>query len=993
MRALTVLFLTCSFGCTDTKPDAGPGDNTPTETTETTPCDDADADGICDATDICPGSDDTADVDGDSVPDGCDPCPEDPADDSDMDGVCDSDDICEGSDDTIDSDSDGLPDGCDPCPLDVVDSDGDGVCDEVDICEGHDDTADADSDGVPDGCDVCPDDADDDSDGDGSCDSDDICPGFDDTLDADSDGAPDGCDPCPADAADDSDGDGSCDSVDLCPGSDDTLDQDSDGAPDGCDPCPADAADDSDGDGSCDSDDICPGFDDTLDADSDGAPDGCDPCPADAADDSDGDGSCDSVDLCPGSDDTLDADSDGAPDGCDPCPLDVNDDSDGDGSCDSDDPCPGGDDTLDQDSDGVPDGCDPCPIDINDDSDGDGSCDSDDICPAGDDTLDADSDGVPDACDPCPADADDDSDGDGSCDSDDICPGSDDGLDADSDGTPDGCDPCPIDINDDSDGDGSCDSDDICPAGDDTLDADSDGVPDACDPCPADANDDSDGDGVCDSDDVCPGGDDNVDLDGDGVPDHCATVGAFGGAGNWPVPHDTYVGYSSGFYHLSDDYSDSQYSVFDIDGDGLPDIVQTADFNGYYDVWGMGTPNQYWRVFFNTGTGYDLTPTNWPVPHDTYVGYSSGFYHLSDDYSDSQYSVFDIDGDGLPDIVQTADFNGYYDVWGMGTPDQYWRVFFNNGAGFDATPTNWPVPHDTYVGYSSGFYHLSDDYSDSQYSVFDIDGDGLPDIVQTADFNGYYDVWGMGTPDQYWRVFFNNGAGFDATPTDWPVPHDTYVGYSSGFYHLNDDFSDSQYSVFDIDADGLPDIVQTADFNGYYDVWGMGTPDQTWRVFFNTGAGFDPTPTDWSVPHDTYVGYSSGFYHLSDDYSDSQYSVFDIDADDLPDIVQTADFNGYYDVWGMGTPNQYWNVFLNTGAGFEDEPVRFGVPHDTDVGYSSGFYHLSDDYSDSQYSVFDIDGDGWVDIVQTADFNGYYDVWGVGAPDQYWRVFLGGASP
>ncbi len=40
---------------------------------------DADADGICDASDICPGSDDHADADFDGIPNGCDHCPNDAA--------------------------------------------------------------------------------------------------------------------------------------------------------------------------------------------------------------------------------------------------------------------------------------------------------------------------------------------------------------------------------------------------------------------------------------------------------------------------------------------------------------------------------------------------------------------------------------------------------------------------------------------------------------------------------------------------------------------------------------------------------------------------------------------------------------------------------------------------------------------------------------------------------------------------------------------------
>jgi len=101
---------------------------------------DSDNDGVCDANDICPGFDDTVDVDGDNIPDGCDNCTtvgqacndNDPCttgdvydaacncvgtyQDSDNDGVCDANDLCPGSDDNIDANTNGVPDACEGCP-------------------------------------------------------------------------------------------------------------------------------------------------------------------------------------------------------------------------------------------------------------------------------------------------------------------------------------------------------------------------------------------------------------------------------------------------------------------------------------------------------------------------------------------------------------------------------------------------------------------------------------------------------------------------------------------------------------------------------------------------------------------------------------------------------------------------------------------------------------------------------------------------------------
>ena len=217
--------------------------------------DDTDGDGIKDNADICRGFDDSVDVDGDSIPDGCDDLV-----DSDQDGVEDSLDICPGFDDTIDVDNDSIPDDCD----DLIDSDDDGVSDGQDACPGFDDNVDTDNDGIADGCDNLID-----SDDDGISDSMDTCNGHNDSIDVDTDGIADGCDDLI-----DSDGDEVANDDDICEGFDDTLDLDSDGLPDGCDDLI-----DSDGDGISDSEDQCAGFNDTQDQDLDGIPDDCDQTP------------------------------------------------------------------------------------------------------------------------------------------------------------------------------------------------------------------------------------------------------------------------------------------------------------------------------------------------------------------------------------------------------------------------------------------------------------------------------------------------------------------------------------------------------------------------------------------------------------------------------------------------------------------------------------------------------------------------------------------
>lgn len=109
---------------------------------------DADADGNFDGCDLCPGSDDLADADGDAIPDCLDACPM--SGDSDADGVDDCLDGCP-------SDPAKLSPGACGCGVSDADTDADTVPDCLDLAPGQDDLADADGDGIRDLIDNCPD--------------------------------------------------------------------------------------------------------------------------------------------------------------------------------------------------------------------------------------------------------------------------------------------------------------------------------------------------------------------------------------------------------------------------------------------------------------------------------------------------------------------------------------------------------------------------------------------------------------------------------------------------------------------------------------------------------------------------------------------------------------------------------------------------------------------------------------------------------------------
>jgi hypothetical protein len=98
-----------------------------------TPVADSDNDGVCDADDQCPGTDDaligTACEDGDACTIGetydanCN-CSGGTIQDTDNDGVCDADDVCPGGDDTVDNNNNGTPDDCEGCTYTVINTEG-----------------------------------------------------------------------------------------------------------------------------------------------------------------------------------------------------------------------------------------------------------------------------------------------------------------------------------------------------------------------------------------------------------------------------------------------------------------------------------------------------------------------------------------------------------------------------------------------------------------------------------------------------------------------------------------------------------------------------------------------------------------------------------------------------------------------------------------------------------------------------------------------------
>lgn len=262
-----------------------------------------------------------------------------------------------------------------------------------------------------------------------------------------------------------------------------------------------------------------------------------------------------------------------------------------------------------------------------------------------------------------------------------------------------------------------------------------------------------------------------IDVTGDGLPDIVKASDAsswkiWRNLGNsWSTYSEAWGNFSPyGSEHYLGSYSTT---VVDVTGDGLPDVVSGE--------------NNRWRVFRNTGSGWNGSPETWNMSMNFAL-------------NDPTVRIIDVNGDGLPDIVK-ATANGTNDTW------QVWK---NNGNGWNDSSETWI----NNAGVDANF-------SMTNVTVQDVNGDGLPDIVKSDD---------LGSADR-WKVLLNQGNSWSTTWVNWIDPSSNVDLSLQG---------DTQMA--DVTGDGLPDIIKGDDTNN------PGGSD-TWYVWKNNGLSPDTLAT------------------------------------------------------------------------------------------------------------------------------------------------------
>lgn len=380
---------------------------------------------------------------------------------------------------------------------------------------------------------------------------------------------------------------------------------------------------------------------------------------------------------------------------------------------------------------------------------------------------------------------------------------------------------------------------------------------------------------------------DSVDLDADGLPDRIDTnrspprvwVGRRGGfdlVGDWNWPT------SSGApkqVRESDGAGNLLQNVFDLDGDGFADLVDS-------DSAACAASLGFWCVWRGGATGFASVATPWRSPIGFLRRTAGGGAKVVVDLAD-------MDADGRLDLVDASVHDAARGIL-------RWNVHRNTGSAFETSPRPFAAPLASLSQMSGGRM---------MHGLFDINADSLPDLV-VADPDDPEDGvrWGQ-TPS--WMVFFHDGSGLALEAADWPI--DGGIGDGVGlpnFVSVRASDGTTIGDLFDITGDGRPDLVRRTRrleplFTGVsrlcttrpdcldHDVDDSAVSDAGCcfhlLVFVNTGSSFSQ-PVGWSSPAH---GLRADFDACPDDGPFGCLSVllydfdfFDVDGDGLVDFVE-----------------------------------------------------------------------------------------------------------
>lgn len=305
-----------------------------------------------------------------------------------------------------------------------------------------------------------------------------------------------------------------------------------------------------------------------------------------------------------------------------------------------------------------------------------------------------------------------------------------------------------------------------------------------------------------------------MDVDGDGRTDLLHLKGTSGQYAVWKLLSTGSFAIDERITSIDTNLQAGRWLQVDVNGDGLADQVHLKDSAGNFSVWrsnGDGT----------------FTITNHQAPSGTDVNLNDGFW-----------KVADVNGDGLGDLIHFTSNPGQLIIWRSNGDGTFTITEFTSGSDWNLGNGSW--------------------------QIFDVNGDGLADLVHITSNpggiivwrsagNGSFEVTSFTTPSDIhltygpWVQIDVNGDGLTDMVhfriTENPNRAAVWLSKGDGTFEVSvlpagvdrNFNSAGAYQILDVNGDGLADIVHThATLGDGFHVWtskGDGTFDVALHEF------------------------------------------------------------------------------------------------------------------------------------------------------------------
>lgn len=322
------------------------------------------------------------------------------------------------------------------------------------------------------------------------------------------------------------------------------------------------------------------------------------------------------------------------------------------------------------------------------------------------------------------------------------------------------------------------------------------------------------------------------------------------------------------------------YGLFDFTADRQPDLVVASDQcdssvgDSHWDLYPAGESS-----FAAQPTPYALPPARCNTRFDAFGAYSS-----------LRYALLDLDADHRSDLVV------YHDDCDTQVGADHWDVYHGGEAGFATQPAPYSLPA---ARCNTPFDALGAD-SQITYSLFDLTGDGVADLVVTRD------QCDATVGSDHWDVYPGGKDGFAAQPTPFALPAERC---NQPFDRAVSASSSLSYALFDLDGDGRSDLVVT------HDDCDATVGATHWDEYPAGAHGFAAQPTAYSLPA---ARCNRAFDSLAS--ADTvRYQLMTLECDRIAMVVTSDECDQTVGV-------DHWDLYTGDAHGLAASPTSVALP-------------------------------------------------------------------